>query len=556
MMSDNKVKHIAGLVSWAAIHTYFLAFHFSWGNLAVLAVALIFLLFTTVIGKKHDETHFVWTTGNLIGTSFAVLLGYYVITAIIPAFKIPENVDFAGLLTVLGKQFEILLERSAFEISFQGITSYVFLIIAVLSFFGSKWHKHPIFSIMLKYLWTGCLFAALIDSNYHSKEILFLYFACMLIFVACDILIYQHDGSCNKSGKRWYNILNVLLVFVLALEPNGLAVFTQNGFIEYYFITCGFKWYTALYILIALIATGFFMILGYDEKDAKTNTDISIFWNAIWILISLFFMTRFYVGYWWIVALAYIICVAVTLIPLCPTKVDGNEKLSGWDIGFLPIVSIATIITVIAGHYGRLLITWAFIGGAILILDQFLRRNKNDVWWKDARFYSIVLLTIGVIAAISLWGFNRLTYNFLVLLGMLAVSLAFVWVVSCDSGLFAKRNPLVQTLTVILFAILCICLCSKNDGKIKIAPDDSGTVAVNVVSTRKEREIVTVEYYWLEDFLHVNGKQESFPKEVILEDKVIPEEDGRLRVIVTDNYGAQTEQIYWVHVSQYSEKTN
>lgn len=552
-MSENKTKHIAALGAWAALHAYYLAFHFSWNNFTYFAIVLIFLLCTTVLGKKHDETHVVGTLGNMLGASFALLLGYYIIASILPTFKIPENTDFSGIFTAINEQLGRKINRSKFEISFEGTKSYTMLIAAVVFFFISKSSKHPILGFLSKYLWTGCVFAALIDTNYGSEDILFLYVICTLLFVACDILNFQHDGSWNKAGKRWYNILNFLLIFVLVLQPNALIPFTQKGYVEYYFLTCGFKWYTALYILVVFLVTGVFMIAGYDSSQVKSNTDIFVFWNATCVLITTFFFTRFYVGYWWIVALLYGMGVSIVLTTLNPTKVQGNEKMEGLDFLFLPVISIAASITVIAGHFGRLLITWAFIGGAILIVDQFLRRNDEDAWWKDARFYTIVILTIGAIAAFDLWGFNRLVSNFLVLLGMLVVSLAFVWIISSDSGLFAKRSQLVQTITVVLFAILCISLCTKNGVKIKIDSDDIGKIMVDVSTKQENREIETVEYYWLQDYLLLDENQEGFPEEKQLTNKKIPEQDGRLRVIVTDTYGSQTEQIYWVHYNQYSE---
>ena len=555
-MSANRTKHIAALVAWAALHAYYLAFHFSWSNFILLAIALLYLLCTTVLGKKHDETYVVGTLGNLLGTSFAVLLGYYILTAIIPTFKIPENTDFSGAFTAINVQLGQKLGATKFKIAFTGVRDYVILAVAVVFFFGSMSSKHPLVGILFKYLWTCCVFAILIDANYRSKEIMFLYVICTLLFVACDILSYQHDGSRKKTGKRWYNVLNILLLFVLILEPYTLVPFTQSGFIEYYFLTCGFKWYTALYILVVLVVAGLFMVLGFDSSneslEAKSNTDVFVFWNAICVLITLFFMTRFYVGYWWAIALIYGIGIAIVLTALNPTKVQGNKKLEVMWYLFLPIISMAAIVTAIAGHYGRLLITWAFIGGGTLTVDQFLRRNDKDEWWKDARFYTIVLSSIGAIAAIDLWGFNRLALNFLVLLGMLVVSLVFVWVISSDSGLFAKRSQLMQTITVVLFATLCISLCSKNGGKIKISPDDNGKIVVDLSAARGDRVIENVEFYWLEDYLLLDRNQEGFPEEVQLTNKKIPEQDGRLRVIVTDNYGSQTERIYWVHFCQYS----
>lgn len=556
MMSDNKTKHIAALGAWAALHAYFLAFHFSWSNFAWYSIMLLFLFCTTVLGKKRDETCVVATLGNLLGSTFAVLLGYYVIATILPTFRIPEGQDLAGAFNAVTEQLLHKIDSSRFEIGFGGKNGFVMLISAVVFFFGRKSLKHPILAILFKYFWTGCIFAALIDTNYGSKEIMFLYVICTLLFVACDIINYQRDGSWNKAGKRWHNILNLLLLLVLILQPDALAPFTQEGYIEYYFLTCGFKWYTALYILIVFVAAGWFMFSGCDTSDAQSTTDLFVFWNAVCVLITLFFVTRFYVGYWWIVVLMYGICVTVTITTLHPTKVQNNEKLDGYGFAFLPLVSIAVIITVIAGHYGRLLITWAFLGGAILILDQFLRRNDEDVWWKDARFYTVALLAIGAIAVVDLWRSDRLVSNFLVLLGLLVVSLVFVWIISCDSGLFVKRSQLVQTLTVVLFAILCISLCAKNGAKIKIDMADSGKIGVDVSSKREDRTIEDVEYYWLEDLLLLDEDLEGFPKEEELINKMIPKRDGRLRVVATDNYGAQTEQIYWVHYDRYSETTD
>lgn len=556
-MSDNKTKHIAALVAWAAIHAYYLAFHFSWNNFVLFVIALIFLLCTTVLGKKHDKSDVVETLGNLLGTSFALLLGYYIIDVIVPIFKIPVNADFPDAFKSISEQLSQRIERTAFEISFWGTSSFVLLIAAVVLFFGKNYFylKNATVSILFKYLWTGCIFIALINENYQSKEIVLLYAACTLLFVACDILSYQHNGTRQKAGKIWYNILNILLILVLVLQPDALAPFTQKGFIEYYFIICGFKWYTALYILIVLIVAGMAMIIGYDETEVKSETDFFIFWDAICVLITVFFISRFYVGYWWVITLLYGVGVAVLLTALMPTKVEDDSKQEQLSILFLPIISVAVIITVISGHYGHLLITWVLIGGTILIVDQFLRRQDEDVWYKDARFYTIVLVAIGGITAVGLWESNRHVSNFLILLGILVVSLAFVWVISSDSGLFAKRSQLMQTITVAMFAILCISLCTKTGVDIKVGSDDDGEIMVDISTTQEGREIETVEYYWLPDYLLLDKNQEGFPKEEKWNGKTIPKQDGRLRVVVTDNYEVQAEQIYWVHNNQYTDKT-
>lgn len=552
MMSENKIKHIAALGAWAALHVYYLAFHFTWSNFALFAIALIFLFYTTVVGKEHDESHVVETLGNLLGTSFAVLLGYYITTAMVPAFEIPVNANFSEIILSIFEQLVQKIKSTEFEISFWESSSYVLLIAAVVMFFGSKSSKYPVLGILFKYLWTGCVFAALINANYQSVGLLLLYMACTLLFVACDILNYQHDGNQGKIGKRWYNILNFLLLLALLLQPDTLTPFTQKGFIEYYFLMCGFKWYTALYILIVFGVAGIFMMVGYNETEAKSKTDIFVFWNAICVLITTFFISRFYVGYWWGVTILYGIGVTVVVTLLIPTKVKDDVEWKRLSFVLLPIISLATIVTVVSGHFGRLLITWVFIGGAIVIINQLLQRKCEDVWYKDACFYTVVILSVGATAAVSLWGSNRLVYNFLILAGMLVVSLFFVWVVSSDSGLFAKRSQLVQMITVVMFAISCISLCTKTGVEIKISPDEHGAIMLDISTKREDREIEIVEYYWLPDYLHLDENQEGFPKEKQLDDKIIPKQDGRLRVVVTDNYGVQTEQIYWVHNNQYS----
>ncbi len=554
-MSENKKKHITVLIAWAALQAYYLAFHFSWGSFSCFAIALIYLFCTTVLGKKQDNIHVVETIGNLIGTTFAAFLGYHVVTTIFPAFQIPENADFSGAFTAINSQLVDKIDSSGFRIAFSGTASPIMLVAAVVFFLLKIFAKRAAVKILYQYLWRGCLFAALIHTNYRSKEILILYAVCTLVFVACDILSCQQNGKPYKAGKRWYTALNVLLIVVLILQPDALAPFTQKGYMEYYFITSGFKWYTALYILAVLVAAGIFMVPRDASTEAKSVMDIFVFWNAVCVLVTLFFMTRFHVGYWWVVALIYGICVTVVLVAFSPIRVDGNEKLRDMDFLFLPVVSIGVIITVIAGHYGRLLAIWALVGGGLLIAHQLRQRSSEDGWVKDARFYSMILLVVGVVAAVFLWGFNRLGLNFLILLGMLVVALAFVWIISSDSGLFAKRSQLMQIISVALFVVLCISLCCKNGSKIKITTDESDKIVVDV-SARKNREIETIEYYWLESYLLLDDRQEGFPQEVLLPDEQIPEQDGRLRVVVTDNYGSMTERIYWVHSNRYMQSND
>lgn len=555
-MSDNKVKHIGALICWAVLHAYYLALHFSKTNLAVYAVAVLYLFLTTVQSEKQEKTHVVDTLSELVGTTFAVFLAYYFFCRILPDFVAVEKTGFLECVKFMATQLKRAISMNLkHEISmFSSLLEkrhFVALIAAAVFFFKRNSSKHPILGIAFKYLWSGTLLMVYIDMHYRSVGILGICMAVTMIFIACDVMKFHQNRSCGKAGKKWYNALSILLFVMLLIRPGVFRPFLEEGYMEYYFITCGLKWYTVLFLLVVLFVTGIVMIIGYDEHNAKTNTDVFVFWDMICILIAVFFMSRFYVGYWWVVAAVYAICVTVAIVALNPVEMDKSYTRMMSTYLFLLIATVAAVITVIAGHYGRLLQTWVIVGGIVVSADQYRRRKKDCRWLIDARFYGVVLLCIALSAAITLWCTNRLVFNFLVLAGIFVCAMAFVWVTSMDSGLFANRSQTAQIAATVLFALLCVSLCSKNGAKIKIAPDDVGTPIVEI-STKGDRTVERVEYHWLEDYLQLEDEKKGFSREVMLPGSSVPQRDGRLRVTVTDNYGTQVERIYWVHVKTYT----
>lgn len=549
-MTKNKIRHIVALSMWTALFGYYLAWNFTWISFAFFAVTLLYLACTTVFPKRSNNDYVVWSLGNMLGASCGMLLIFYIINRIVPMVHVDLS---AGIWAVIGSVFKSLNNLRAFsdfKITLKGIGSYLMLASAVVFFFASKSKSSPNLAILFKYLWSCALLAAVLNTNYHSVELIMLLLVITLAFVGCDVMSYQHDGRVNKAGKIWYHLLGILFLLVVDFKPGALFPFTDLDYLEHFFVFKGFKWYTALFILAVLLIGEYFMFSNSDTEEEKHQADIAFGWNAISILIVLFFISRFHVGYWWLLLLVGVIGAAIAIRvfnPVAAAEDDRKRSLSYW---FMPILSAALIITAIAGFYGKLLITWTVIGCVLFVIDQYKRREPDGPWWKEARFYSAVLGAIAVCAGVALWSCNRIVFAYLLLGGMFLVSGAFVWALSFNSSIMPSRHRVLSVITTVCLAVLCISLCCESGNKIRVSGQDCGKVSVEV-SSGKDREIVAEEYYWLDDYLCDNYEQDGFPKERKLESNNIPYRDGRLRIVVTDNYGSKSERICWIHTNKF-----
>lgn len=540
-MTDMKAKRLAVLGAWTALQGYYVAAHFSWYHLGILALGLIYLLCTTVLSKKQGDV--VVTLGNLLGTTSVCFLGYYVVTRIVLQY-----VYSSDALDQFMRDLEMGTVYMRRGLDLDGNNVFFLIVPLVIIAFLRKKISKPIWNLILRYAFGFTAYQFLLRTFCNHRNITVLYLIFTLMFMFSDILAFLHVGVRLKSFKRWHNIVSILLLVVLNIRPYTLDPFTQPGFMEYFFLTCGFKWYTALFIFAVLLVPYLVAASKCDKRKADTLTDAYVFWIALCLLVSAFFLTYSYVGYWWVLVILYMAALIYAMIGLHPKKSPVKEgKLNGR--GFVAMITAFLVLFTITGHSGKLLIGVVLSGG-YLFLRSFWRENKpmSGVYWKPkAVFMTLVLFYIACVAASWLWCMRRIDTNFYLLAGLFVVAAGFVWFMFYDSGLFVRQTKIITVSVTVVFAVLCFALCCKYGSKIHVEFDGQEITALEVEARGKGNEVDTVEYFWLDDYLTPDEDQDRFAKEYQLKDERIPERDGKLTIVAKDLRGIVTEKTVWIH---------
>lgn len=539
-MSDMKAKRLAVLGAWTALQGFYVATHFSWYHVGILALGFIYLLVTTVTCKKQGDV--VVTLGKFLGTTFMCFLGYYVVTRIVLQYVYSSDALNQFLYELeMGTQYISRGEMDGDK------TFFLVIPLGIIAFMRKKL-RNPMWNLVLRYAFGFTVYNSLLRLFCDHKNITVMYLIFTLMFMFSDILALLQVGVRLKTFKRWHNLLSILLLFVLDLRPFTLDPFTQPGFMEYFFLTCGLKWYIALYIFAVLLVPYLVAASKCDKRKVETLTDAYVFWIALGVLVSAFFLTYWYVGYWWVLVILYGGALIYAMTGLHPKKNPAKEgHLTGKE--FVGTITGFMVLFTVTGHNGKLLIGVVLAAG-FLILRNFYRENKpmNSVYWKPkAVFLTLILFYIACVTAAWLWCVRRMDVNFLLLAGMFAVSAGFVWFMFYDSGLFLRQTRVITTSVVIVFSVLCFALCCKYGSKIKVEFDGQEITTLEVEARGRDNEVDSVEYFWLDDYLTLDGDRDRFPEEYQLKNEEIPERDGRLKIVAKDLRGIVTERIVWIH---------
>lgn len=570
-MTVSRRRHVITLAAWAAFQGLFLALHFSWFNLGVLLLGALFLFCATVCGKRHDNTMVLFTLGHLVGVTFAVFAGYYIASVILPYLLSAESFGAA-----LSEMLQMGMECLGDGMDDGPPIGNILIAILVLILKKKLGEKHPFFEILCKYAFVALLIFIPLSAWCSSWTVKGLYLAAMAIFICCDVMIYRCNDAYPKTGRRWFVTCSILLLVVLLLNPYALEPFTEEGFVEYFFLIKGLKWYVALIEFLILLLATIGMKVGANVRNPRQITDFFLYLNVLCVFAMIFVLAKFYVGYWWVFALLYGICVLFSLIVL-PPKRTADRRMEPLSLYWLPVITGILMIIVISAHYGWLRVALVFWAGVVVLIPSI--RDYADSPYHFAGktqtiFFTKELVWIALVAGMILWSFRRLLFSYLLLLGIFAVCLAFVWFIGYDSGLFKRDWRVVGGSAVVVFLVLCLCLCLRGGSRIEMNWNEDGLPAVEVEARGDENELGSVEYYWLdlggaseeeedsksnknnknneENEEEEATKDSLFPQEVELDpEEELPAEDGRLRVVATDANGIVTERVFWIHINAY-----
>lgn len=541
-MSDNKKLHLAVWTAWLVLHGYLLCFRFSLSGLAVLALGAGILLLTTYYSSKYEEAFLVHTLGNVIGAALFVQLGWYFAENILPGIVVEEN-WVASFGEVVFRKLQWLI----MWIINNGTMTIPSIVAAALYILRLCTGKRPRLSMLASYAGNAALMIPLLMKIYRTPTITVLYLAVSLVFVWADLWHIAVEDEWNKSCKRWANALSLLLLFVLSWSPFMLQPLLAEGALESIFVLGATKWH---HLLVAgvVLAGLFAAYVAVDPVEGEQFVNYKLLTAGASMLLLTAFLKWFHVGWWWLLVLVNVIGLLADAWFVYPA-LDGDEDAVQGSWGIQIGAAVASILIAVTGHFG----TWPMLlalvaGAAVLFFGVMLSLDQEN---EDLHLPGIVLATVLAVLVpvlVWLWMYRRLEYSFGLVLILAAVCLTAAALLCWNVTQKDRQNRLAPIAAAAVFMILALNLTMTGGSRIDMELDDTGRPVVTAQARGKDNRIVSTEYRWTEDWLDVDSwKLESHEETELSNLTQLRNREGKLRVIVTDQYGIITESIFWIH---------
>lgn len=541
-MSDNKKLHLAVWTAWLVLHGYLLCFRFSLSGLAVLALGAGILLLTTYYSSKYEEAFLVHTLGNVIGAALFVQLGWYFAENILPGIVVEEN-WVASFGEVVFRKLQWLI----MWIINNGTMTIPSIVAAALYILRLCTGKRPRLSMLASYAGNAALMIPLLMKIYRTPTITVLYLAVSLVFVWADLWHIAVEDEWNKSCKRWANALSLLLLFVLSWSPFMLQPLLAEGALESIFVLGATKWH---HLLVAgvVLAGLFAAYVAVDPVEGEQFVNYKLLTAGASMLLLTAFLKWFHVGWWWLLVLVNVIGLLADAWFVYPA-LDGDEDAVQGSWGIQIGAAVVSILIAVTGHFG----TWPMLlalvaGAAVLFFGVMLSLDQEN---EDLHLPGIVLATVLAVLVpvlVWLWMYRRLEYSFGLVLILAAVCLTAAALLCWNVTQKDRQNRLAPIAAAAVFMILALNLTMTGGSRIDMELDDTGRPVVTAQARGKDNRIVSTEYRWTEDWLDVDSwKLESHEETELSNLTQLRNREGKLRVIVTDQYGIITESIFWIH---------
>lgn len=541
-MSDNKKLHLAVWTAWLVLHGYLLCFRFSLSGLAVLALGAGILLLTTYYSSKYEEAFLVHTLGNVIGAALFVQLGWYFAENILPGIVIEEN-WVASFGEVVFRKLQWLI----MWIINNGTMTIPSIVAAALYILRLCTGKRPRLSMLASYAGNAALMIPLLMKIYRTPTVTVLYLAVSLVFVWADLWHIAVEDEWNKSCKRWANALSLLLLFVLSWSPFMLQPLLAEGALESIFVLGATKWH---HLLVAgvVLAGLFAAYVAVDPVEGEQFVNYKLLTAGASMLLLTAFLKWFHVGWWWLLVLVNVIGLLADAWFVYPA-LDGDEDAVQGSWGIQIGAAVASILIAVTGHFG----TWPMLlalvaGAAVLFFGVMLSLDQEN---EDLHLPGIVLATVLAVLVpvlVWLWMYRRLEYSFGLVLILAAVCLTAAALLCWNVTQKDRQNRLAPIAAAAVFVILALNLTMTGGSRIDMELDDTGRPVVTAQARGKDNRVVSTEYRWTEDWLDVDSwKLESHEETELSNLTQLRNREGKLRVIVTDQYGIITESIFWIH---------
>lgn len=539
-MSDNQKIYLSVWAAWVVLHGYMLAFRYSVDRLVVLALAAVFLLLATVFSKKYEDGTMSTVAGHLLGTSLFVQFGWYFTANILPGIVGREMwyEHVADLFAVKFSSFCEFLCMNARLPIWIGIGVGLFLV----RLFMRKW---PRIAMLLSYAGNAAIMLPILNHLYASRSIVLLYLAVILVFGWVDLWNIGMEDEWNKCGKRWFNVLSILLLLAHVWDWWMLRALKQSSVLEAIFVQGIIKWYHLAAVGVILVGLCFSYIV-IDPAEDSAIVDYKFLSVGVGMLLLSAFLKWFPVGWWWIlvlVNLVYLLAEAV-IVPVFFGN-DDDTVAASWGIQIA--VSVISIAAVVLGHFGIGLPVLGLVIGAVVgfggaAVVEGLDNEQLHLPGYVAAAVSGILIPVMV----WLWRYRRLEKFFLVLLLLAAAVLVIAALLSRNVTKGDKKNVLVPVAAVVAFVILSLNVMTVGGSRIRMERNSWGAPVVTVEARDEESRIVSVEYLWKDTSLDTEHWTVKSGEETYISPYALAGKTGRLRVIATDSNGIVTETVFWL----------
>lgn len=558
-LSNNKIRIGAIMIGWGIIMAFFLVLHFNTYNLCILLAAVIYLLYIYIIKgiKNADENprkiSLADSLGRLAGLTGIILLGYYISSFYPFSFFQWEAEGYQFLVGLFFKRLLIIFSEG------NPLLLFSIILIFVLGIVKINPKKYKVLDLLYRYISFGSVFFYIFYAWTGNVRISLFYFAVVLIYALCGILEWKNKPNNKIKRNRWYEVFSVILLLFIVLENTATVQMVTAGYLEYYLLVKGLRLGNIVFISAILIG-GMIICFIYEEKDQVIQDEFLLLLIESAMIVS-FFIYRFYVGYWWIILSIYIIVSMVYV--LIGDKQFGKEKNSKRRILEFLLIPVGTIFLTYEAHKGKILSATLFCISVILIYLLNKKRKQNEKnWISIAKFSSAILCFVGVTSAGYIYEMRNLASNYVLLILTGAMFVGLIWATCYNPKLFTLHyEPYRCGIIVCFFAIICAAICFKGGSTIKITDVEKCKEEVSVSARGKKNSVKDSKIYWMPDFFNtvfVQGEIE-LPEEMEFGSTESSwtfdgRNNGRLRVVVIDEYGIKTTGVRWYHTCNYKSE--
>lgn len=544
-MTDHKKKHLSIWIIWLVLHAYLLCFRLSWPALIVLAVTAVSLLLMNFCWDKYEYEHTYYTTGNLIGATLFVQLGWYAVEHILPVILIQEQPLYFFAMGTWTGLVSLVMDVCAVP---SPILTLVLPLLCSAAFLAMRIaaRESDLGSMLLSYVSSAIALLTLNHALSGTPMQTMLLMLVLLMFFFADLGPVLEDNEWVKNSKRWITSLTVCLIFLLAWDRDALQPLSNVDFLERHFVLNATRWYHMAAVTVALVAA-LIVHAEFDTGDSSNWYDIKYALYGLSTLYLVLILRLFYVGYWWILMGIHMLYLFFDQTFWNPTSYDEDDYIKTLLIQLG--ISAACGLLAVIGHFGILLMILAVAAGLFLaftalgcLVYEELEKNRLPL------FFTLLILAVLVPTLAWLWVYRRLLHSFLVALFLAAVCIGIVWLYSYGNDADDSRQYPPCFLVVLIFIVGALSLCFTGGSRIHVELGEQGYPVVDTEARGADNRVMSVVYHWTEDWLDLDqpGLSVNSSREQQSLSALIGHE-GKLRIVVTDQFGITTETVFWLH---------